>query len=97
MTFMVSKSNRGNIMIKSEWLKILKTKKMLISIIAILFVPVLYCGMFLWAFWDPYDKLENMPIALVNEDTGAVLDGETMELGDMLIDKLIDSKQFKFE
>jgi putative membrane protein len=84
-------------MIKAEWLKILKTKKMLISVIAILFVPVLYCGMFLWAFWDPYDKLENMPIALVNEDTGAVLDGETMELGDMLIDKLIDSNQFKFE
>lgn len=84
-------------MIKAEWLKILKTKKMLISVIAILFVPVMYCGMFLWAFWDPYDKLENMPIALVNEDTGAVMDGETMELGDMLVDKLIDTKQFKFE
>ncbi|MEK4627259.1 YhgE/Pip domain-containing protein [Solibacillus sp. FSL R7-0682] len=84
-------------MIKAEWLKILKTKKMLISVIAVLFVPVMYSGMFLWAFWDPYANLKSMPVAIVNEDKGATMDGETMELGDTLVDKLIDSQQFKFE
>ncbi len=64
--------------------------------IAILFIPVLYSGMFLWAFWDPYANLKNMPVAIVNEDKGAELDGEEMALGDALTDKLIDSEQFKF-
>lgn len=84
-------------MLKAEWLKILKTKKMLIAVIGVLFVPVMYAGMFLWAFWDPYANLENLPVAIVNEDKGAVLDGEEVMLGDTLVEKLIDSKQFKFE
>lgn len=84
-------------MIKAEWLKVLKTKKMLISVIAVLLVPVMYSGMFLWAFWDPYANLESMPVAIVNEDKGAVMDGETIELGQTLADKLIESEQFKFK
>jgi len=83
-------------MIKAEWLKILKTKKMLISIIAVLFIPVMYAGMFLWAFWDPYEGLPNLPVAVVNEDAGAEMDGVQLDLGDTLVDKLIDSEQFNF-
>ncbi|MEK5233207.1 YhgE/Pip domain-containing protein [Lysinibacillus sp. FSL K6-0232] len=83
-------------MIKAEWLKILKTKKMLISIIAVLFIPVMYAGMFLWAFWDPYAGLPNLPVAVVNEDTGAEMDDVQLDLGDTLVDKLMDSEQFNF-
>ncbi|WP_431028556.1 YhgE/Pip family protein [Lysinibacillus sp. LZ02] len=83
-------------MIKAEWLKIFKTRKMFVSIIAILFIPVLYSGMFLWAFWDPYAHLKSMPVAIVNEDKGAELDGEQLALGDALTEKLVDSEQFKF-
>lgn len=84
-------------MIKAEWLKIFKTRKMLISVIAVLFVPVMYSGMFLWAFWDPYANLDSMPVAIVNEDKGTTMDGESMELGQTLVDKLVESKQFQFE
>lgn len=83
-------------MIKAEWLKILKTKKMLVSIIAVLFIPVMYAGMFLWAFWDPYAGLPNLPVAIVNEDKGAEMDGEKLDLGDTLVEKLVDSEQFNF-
>lgn len=69
---------------------------MLVAIIAILFIPVLYSGMFLWAFWDPYANLDSLPVAIVNEDKGAELEGEQLTLGDELTKKLIDSKQFKF-
>ena len=37
-------------MIKAEWLKIFKTRKMLVSIIAVLFIPVMYAGMFYGRF-----------------------------------------------
>jgi len=83
-------------MIKAEWLKIFKTRKMLVSIIAVLFIPVMYAGMFLWAFWDPYAGMSNLPVAIVNEDNGAEMDGLKLELGDTLVDKLVDSKQFDF-
>ncbi|QGG53055.1 YhgE/Pip domain-containing protein [Lysinibacillus pakistanensis] len=83
-------------MIKAEWLKILKTRKMLVSIIAVLFIPVMYAGMFLWAFWDPYAGLPNLPVAIVNEDKGAEMDGEKLDLGDTLVEKLVDSEQFNF-
>ncbi|SOC43976.1 YhgE/Pip domain-containing protein [Ureibacillus acetophenoni] len=83
-------------MLKAEWLKIFNTRKMLISVIAILFIPVLYSGMFLWAFWDPYANLNSMPVAILNEDTGATMEGEQLALGDEVTKKLIDSEQFHF-
>lgn len=83
-------------MIKAEWLKILKTRKMLVSIIAVLFIPVMYAGMFLWAFWDPYEGLPNLPVAVVNEDKGAEMEGVKLDLGKELVDKLVDSNEFKF-
>lgn len=84
-------------MIKAEWLKLLKTRKMLVATIAVLFVPVLYAGMFLWAFWDPYANLESLPVAIVNEDKGATMEGESIQVGDELVDKLLESQQFNFE
>ncbi|MCL1698648.1 YhgE/Pip domain-containing protein [Lysinibacillus sp. BPa_S21] len=83
-------------MIKAEWLKIFKTRKMLVSIIAVLFIPVMYAGMFLWAFWDPYKGLPNLPVAVVNEDKGAEMEGVKLDLGNDLVDKLVESNEFKF-
>ncbi|MFF2177929.1 YhgE/Pip family protein [Lysinibacillus sp. NPDC058147] len=83
-------------MIKAEWLKIFKTRKMLVSIIAVLFIPVMYAGMFLWAFWDPYAGLPNLPVAVVNQDKGAEMEGVKLDLGNELVDNLVDSEQFKF-
>lgn len=84
-------------MFKSEWRKVLTTRKMIVSIVAVLFIPVLYSGMFLWAFWDPYANLKSIPVAVVNEDQGTTYEGEEMALGEELTKKLIDSQQFKFE
>ncbi|MFJ5715017.1 YhgE/Pip family protein [Neobacillus sp. NPDC093127] len=86
-----------NILLKEELLTIFKNKKLLIPIIAVMFVPVMYAGMFLWAFWDPYDKLDELPVAVVNQDAGATLDGNHLKLGDDLVAKLKKSKDFGFE
>ncbi|MGW6190349.1 YhgE/Pip family protein [Bacillus cereus] len=75
----------------------IKSKKILIPIIAVLFVPILYAGMFLWAFWDPYEQLDDLPVAVVNLDKGAELDGKPIEVGKGLVDNLKDNKSFKWE
>ncbi len=82
---------------KLELLAVLKNKKLLIPIIAVLFIPVLYSGMFLWAFWDPYDHLADLPVAIVNEDKGASFEGKELQLGNELVTNLKESKDFNFQ
>ncbi|WP_210364648.1 YhgE/Pip domain-containing protein [Bacillus sp. REN3] len=84
-------------LLSKELHSIFRNKSLLIPVLAVLFIPVLYTGMFLWAFWDPYDRLGDLPVAVVNEDSGAELDGERIELGDELTEKLKESKDFGFE
>ncbi|WP_423409621.1 YhgE/Pip family protein [Heyndrickxia sp. MSNUG] len=86
-----------NKLLKQEFLAILRNKKLLIPILAVIFIPVLYSGMFLWAFWDPYEHLSDLPVAIVNEDSGAMIEGEKLELGDNLVEKLQESKDFSFD
>jgi putative membrane protein len=73
---------------------IVRNRKAFIPIIAILFIPLLYSGMFLWAFWDPYGHLDRLPVAVVNNDRGAEFNGETLKLGDELVDNLKENKKF---
>ncbi|WP_137743604.1 YhgE/Pip domain-containing protein [Robertmurraya siralis] len=84
-------------LMKAELSSLVKNKKLLIPVIAILFIPILYSGMFLWAFWDPYEHLADLPVAIVNEDRGASYGEKDLNLGDELVDKLKDSEEFKFE
>lgn len=74
------------------WMQELKAvtsnRKVLIPIMAVLFIPLLYSGMFLWAFWDPYDHLDELPVAVVNKDKGTTFEGKEFHLGDDLVEKL---------
>jgi len=79
-----------------ESLATFKDKKLVIAICAVIFVPILYAGMFLWAFWDPYDHLEDVPVAIVNEDSGYEFEGEYLTIGDELVDNLKDEAEFDF-
>ncbi|MBV6680702.1 YhgE/Pip domain-containing protein [Bacillus thuringiensis] len=88
---------KWNQLLRKEFTEIIKSKKILIPIIAVLFVPILYAGMFLWAFWDPYKQLDDLPVAVVNLDKGAVFDGKPIEVGKGLIDNLKDNTSFKWE
>lgn len=82
---------------RREWFAIFKDKKMLISIIGILFIPIMYSGILIWGNWNPYDHLEALPVAVVNNDVGAELNGEKLQLGNELVKKLKDSKDLDFQ
>lgn len=83
-------------MFKSEWKNIFKTRMLMASVLAVIIIPILYTGMFLWAFWDPYGSLSDLPVAVVNKDKGASYGGEELQLGKVLTDKLIEGENFKF-
>lgn len=86
-----------NNLLKEEITAVFRNRKLLIPLIAVLFIPVLYSGMFLWAFWDPYDHLKDLPVAIVNEDEGATYEGKELHLGEDLVAKLKESQDFHFE
>lgn len=74
-----------------------KKPKVIIPIIVVLFIPVLYSGMFLKAFWDPYGKMNEIPVAVVNEDAGAEFDGQSLQVGDELVDELRKGNDFAWD
>ncbi len=63
-----------------------------IAIAVLLFIPLIYGALYLWAFWAPTDELKNLPVALVNEDTGAVRDGDHLAAGNDVVEKLVAGK-----
>lgn len=65
-------------------------------IIGVLIIPLMYSYFYLNAFWDPYQRLDKVPVAVVNLDEGAVINGEERNLGDEIVDKLKDEKELDF-
>lgn len=80
----------------AEWRSIGKNPRVWVPILAVALVPLMYAGMFLWAFWDPYGQMKDLPVAIVNEDQGATFDGEQLAVGDELVEKLKTSEAFEF-
>ncbi|MEV6951403.1 YhgE/Pip domain-containing protein [Streptomyces sp. NPDC051183] len=64
------------------------------ALVALLLLPLLYGALYLWSFWDPYSRLDKVPVALVNADQGATVDGKQIDAGDEITRKLHDSKTF---
>lgn len=56
--------------------------------LVILFIPLLYVGIYLASVWDPYGNLGQLPVAFVNADAGTVARGQTYHLGRDLADTL---------
>ncbi|MBM7683758.1 putative membrane protein [Pullulanibacillus pueri] len=69
-----------------------KHKLLLIASCIILFIPCLYAGMFIWSYWDPYSKVNTLPIAVVDQDTGTTIEGKSVHIGKDLSHELTDSK-----
>ncbi|WP_309060005.1 YhgE/Pip domain-containing protein [Streptomyces sp.] len=64
------------------------------ALVALLVLPLLYGALYLWSFWDPYSRLDRVPVALVNDDKGATADGKRIAAGDDIAEGLRDSDTF---
>ncbi|WP_369257983.1 YhgE/Pip family protein [Streptomyces sp. R35] len=66
------------------------------ALAALLLLPLLYGALYLWSFWDPYGRLDRIPVALVNDDKGAVAAGRKVTAGDDITKGLRDSDTFEW-
>ncbi|MFZ2714547.1 MAG: YhgE/Pip domain-containing protein [Streptococcus suis] len=81
----------------SEKVKNFFTRPMtLITIIGIACVPALYNLSFLTSMWDPYGRLDQLPVAVVNQDQSATFQDKTLTIGDDMVDDMKESKSLDF-
>lgn len=70
-----------------------------LALAALVMLPLLYAGLYLWSFWDPYGRLSRLPVALVVDDRpvtahGADGTGRTVHAGQDLAAELERRKVF---
>jgi putative membrane protein len=58
------------------------------ALVFVLVIPLLYGAVYLAANWDPYGRLDRLPVAVVNEDQPAHINGRTVTAGDDFVASL---------
>ena len=91
-----SRWQRSN-MVRAEWRHLFKNKILLVSLAVISFIPIMYSGFFLGSIWDPYGQTKNLQVAFVNEDKGAQLNGQALNVGQSVEQKLKDNHDLGWE
>ncbi|WP_350348643.1 YhgE/Pip domain-containing protein [Agromyces sp. G08B096] len=83
-------------MIAAEFRRLTSTKMSVLALLALVAVPVLYGGLYLWANQDPYAKFPDVPVAVVVEDAGspATADEPARNIGDEVADELVADGAF---
>lgn len=84
-------------LIKGEWRNLFKNRILFISCLVLGFIPVLYGGFFLGGIWDPYGRTSDIPIAVVNQDTPATVDGRVLNIGQDVVTQLKSNHDLKWE
>ncbi|WP_407361621.1 YhgE/Pip family protein [Microbacterium sp. LBN7] len=92
-------------MIAAELRRLTASKMGIIALVALICVPILYGGLYLWANQDPYAKFPEVPVALVVDDEGAPAatsgnqgaGSDTVNYGEDVADNLIDGNAFDWQ
>lgn len=67
-----------------------KARKLVIGTVAL--IPLLYGSLYLWAFTNPYKTLDTVPVAVVMEDNGAIINGKMRNVGNEIKNRLKNQK-----
>lgn len=60
------------------------------ALVSLTVIPLLYSGLYLWSFWDPFDRMSNLPVALVNDDRPVQAGGAEINAGAEITEELLD-------
>lgn len=77
-------------LVRTELKRLTATPMARLALVALMLVPVLYAGLYLWGNDDPYGNLDQVPGAIVVQDEGATQKGEDVDYGSQVRDQLIE-------
>ncbi len=69
----------------------------IVALLFLLLVPTLFGALYLWSNWDPYGKLDQVPVAVVNLDEPVEVDGQSVAAGDRLVTELKSDEVFDWQ
>ncbi|WP_375401071.1 YhgE/Pip family protein [uncultured Amnibacterium sp.] len=84
-------------LIRSELRRLTATRLGVIAFVALMLVPLLYGGLYLWGNRDPYANLTHVPAGLVVSDIGVTRDGTRTNYGSTVADSLVKSSRFDWQ
>lgn len=76
---------------------IIKNPAAVIIVLGLCFLPSLYAWINIAACWNPYANTGNLPVAIVNNDEGAVFNGKNLNVGNEIINELKKSKAINWQ
>lgn len=68
-----------------------------IALVFILLVPLLYAGLYLGANWDLYGHIDDIKVAVVNQDEPVDYQGQTVDAGAQFVEALKDRPVFDWQ
>ncbi|WP_019244177.1 MULTISPECIES: YhgE/Pip domain-containing protein [Bacillus] len=71
-----------------DWRRISQSKAALFLVISLMILPSLYAWFNIKALWDPYGNTSGIKIAVANDDIGMKISGESLNVGDKIVEKL---------
>ena len=79
---------------RAEFARLTSSRIGVASLIALMTVPLVYGGLYLWGNQDPYSSLGRVPAALVVQDAGVTIDGIAINYGEKSAKRLLNGKKF---
>lgn len=59
-------------------------------------IPLVVAAVYMWALWDPTKKVDQMPVAIVNNDAGYGAGPDQLQAGQGVVDSLLESGALGF-
>lgn len=79
-----------------ELKSLIKSPKLWVTMIGVALIPALYNLSFLGSMWDPYGNVDNLPVAVVNQDKSSTLNNQTLSIGDDMVDSMSKNKALDY-
>ena len=81
-------------LIRAEFARLTSSRIGIASLIALMTVPLVYGGLYLWGNQDPYSSLDKVPAALVVLDSGTTVAGTATNYGAKAAQSLLSDERF---
>ena len=81
-------------LVRAEFARLTASRIGIASLVALMTVPLVYGGLYLWGNQDPYSNLNKIPAALVVQDSGTLVDGVAVNYGHKAADSLVTAARF---
>jgi len=81
-------------LVRAEFARLTSSRIGIASLVALMTVPLVYGGLYLWGNQDPYSSLDKVPAALVVNDVGTTIDGSATNYGKKAAKSLLTDKKF---